>query len=250
MQALGVMDSAKRTECWASIRRECSDKKSREHVISRALLSATSVLVEGFDWCKEPKRVGVESLTRKILCTKHNSELSSADEAIAKLNIAATRQEAVGPVSGRSLEHWFLKTLVGLSIGTDDHIGEGMNESEAGWPSSYVVNVVFGQLRLTHRMGLYTLQCPEPYKYREGEILFIPLTRQKQIGGALFGIAGIYFFFSLNPGRAPTTLDEMAPNGEFPLHVRAAQMVHRPIWIEFAGREGNVARLDIDWSAA
>lgn len=194
--------------------------------------------------------VGVESLTRKILCTKHNSELSSADEAIAQLNIAATKQEAAGLISGRSLERWFLKTLVGFSIGTEDHIGEGMNESEAGWPSPYIIDVVFGPLRLTHSMGLYTLQCPEQYKYREGEILCIPLIRQKRIGGALFGIAGMYFFFSLNPGAVPTTLAKMAPKGTFPLHVKNAEMVYRPIWIEFAGKEGNVARLDIDWSAA
>lgn len=244
------MDTTRQRKCWATHVGGCSEKISREHLISRALLPALTVIVEGFDWCKEPKSIGADALTRKILCTHHNSELSTADEAIAGFNILAKERKVGIAISGRSLERWFLKTLVNLSIGTKDHIGEGMAESEPGWPSPYLAAVVFGSIPLTHKMGLYTLNCREPYKYRQGEILFVPLTRDCRIGGALFGVAGMYFFLSLNPGAAPTTIGDMAPNAAFPSHIRDAVMVHRPTWLEFADKYGNSARMDIDWTTA
>lgn len=244
------MDTIQRRKCWAAHVGGCSEKLSREHLISRSLFPNPTVLVEGFDWCKEPRTVGIDALTRKILCARHNCALSTADEVIARFNDTANLTAAGITISGRLLERWFLKTLVNLSIGTKDHIGDGMSESEAGWPSPYLAAVVFGSIPFTHKMGLYTLNCPESYKYRQGEILFVPLTRENRIGGALFGVAGMYFFLSLRPGHAPSTIGDMAPRSDLPSHVRNATMTHRPIWLEFADKDGNSARIDIDWTAA
>jgi hypothetical protein len=244
------MATTRQQKCWATHVGGCSEKSSREHLVSRALLPNLTVVVEGFDWCKEPRSIGVDALTRRILCTRHNSELSPADEAIAQFSIIANEPKVGIAISGRLLERWFLKTLVNLSIGTKDHIGEGMAESEPGWPPPYLAAVVFGSVPLRHKMGLYTLSCREPYQSRQGEILFVPLTRDRRIGGALFGVAGMYFFLSLNPGFAPTTIGDMAPNSALPSHVRDAVMVHRPIWLEFADKHGNTARIDIDWATA
>jgi len=244
------MEIPSQRKCWAEHVGGCAKKISREHLISRALLPNLTVVVEGFDWCSEPKRVGVETLTRKILCARHNSDLSPADEAIVQFNAIATSPTVGARISGRSLERWFLKTLINLSIGSADHIGEGMTNSVPGWPPPYLAAVAFGSLPLTHCMGLYTLMCKEPYKYRAGEILFAPLVRDGVIGGALFGIAGMYFFLSLRPGSAPTTIGQMAPRSMLPRHVKVAPMVYRPIWLDFADKGGNTARIDIDWSTA
>jgi hypothetical protein len=206
--------------------------------------------VEGFDWCSEPKRVGVEALTRKTLCARHNSKLSVADEAIDLFNKVANALVPRASVPGRSLERWFLKTLVNLSIGTRDHIGVGMAESEPGWPSPYLAEVACGSLSLSHSMGLYLLSCSEPYKFRQGEILFVPLIRDYLTGGAVFGIAGLYFFLSLNPGVVPTTIGEMAPNSTLPDYIKSARMIYRPMWLEFAAKNGSVTRIDIDWYTA
>lgn len=223
---------------------------SREHVISKSLLLDPTVLVEGFDWCREPKSVGKDRLVSKILCRKHNSLLEPSDRAIATFVSMANELSVDTVVSGRWLERWFLKTLVNVSIGTSDHIGERMMDSEPGWPPPYLAAVTFGSLPLTHNMGLYILNCSEPYRYRQGEILCVPLVRKGCIGGALFGVGGLYFFFSLNPGAAVTNLDVMAPGADLPAHVRSATMTYRPIWVNFADKRGSSARLDIDWSAA
>src|SRR5437899_10575191 len=69
-------------ECWAACLGDCSDKISREHIISASLFPADKITVQGLSWCKgEPKEIGLAALTRKILCTKHNSDLSEIDAA-------------------------------------------------------------------------------------------------------------------------------------------------------------------------
>ena len=54
---------------------------SKEHIITEAVLPE-SMLVKGLHWCEgEAIEIGTANFTRKILCTKHNSMLSSrADE--------------------------------------------------------------------------------------------------------------------------------------------------------------------------
>ena len=69
-------------DCWAQSLGDCSDKMSREHIFSEGVHFADKVFVQGLSWCKdEPREVGLSSLTAKILCKKHNSEISFADAA-------------------------------------------------------------------------------------------------------------------------------------------------------------------------
>lgn len=51
--------------CWAAALGDCSDKISREHIISRALFSQ-EVFVQGLAWCKsEPKKIGMAGSQEK-----------------------------------------------------------------------------------------------------------------------------------------------------------------------------------------
>jgi hypothetical protein len=44
-----------------------------------------SITVSGLHWCKdEPKTVGLASLPGKILCRKHNSELSELEDNVKR----------------------------------------------------------------------------------------------------------------------------------------------------------------------
>jgi hypothetical protein len=106
---------------------------SGQHTVTKGLFTEDSVVVQGLDWCKEPKTIGLSSLTRKILCTHHNSKLSLVDDAaIAAFNAfrksvqltdirekIKERRWAVLhlPVDGAKLERWFLKTLINITIG-------------------------------------------------------------------------------------------------------------------------------------
>ena len=68
-------------ECWAQCLGGCSDKFSNEHTVTEGLFPSQTVRVHGWPWCKdEPKEIGLASLTRKILCTTHNSALSDIDQ--------------------------------------------------------------------------------------------------------------------------------------------------------------------------
>src|SRR5271169_3677011 len=78
--------------CWAACLGNCSDKISREHVITKSLFLDNEVTVNGLPWCVEPKTIGMASLTAKILCSLHNSELSELDQEAVLFG--ATMREA------------------------------------------------------------------------------------------------------------------------------------------------------------
>src|SRR3972149_5105096 len=70
--------------CWAESLGDCDGGISREHIVSKSLFVSSYVDVKGFEWCKEEtERIGLASLTKKVLCRKHNSQLSKIDSAAA-----------------------------------------------------------------------------------------------------------------------------------------------------------------------
>ncbi len=88
-------------QCWAASLGGCHPEQSREHLVSASLWGGNPIDVIGFPWCRHtPKRVGVGSLTAKILCRSHNSALSPLDGA-AKIGGAVA--------SGFDTEQWTLK---------------------------------------------------------------------------------------------------------------------------------------------
>lgn len=119
---------AKMNDCWAFCLGDCSDKMSREHIISAAMFLSDTIVVQGLPWCRdERKEIGLSSFTKKILCTKHNSDLSVYDTA-AKESIETLRESTRlsnlrmegkrkhtrivhFPIDGVALERWFLKTF-------------------------------------------------------------------------------------------------------------------------------------------
>src|SRR5260370_40531159 len=76
-------------DCWAACLGDCSDKISREHIITAGLFLDDKLTVQGLPWCRDmPKEIGLAALTKKNLCTKHNSDLSVIDDAaIQSMNV-------------------------------------------------------------------------------------------------------------------------------------------------------------------
>src|SRR5215472_15242717 len=87
-----------------------------------------SVMVEGFPWCKgQVVKIGLSGLTSKILCEKHNNDLSDIDtagirgfEALGEMRRLANVREklktgALESVSGQSRWVW-LRTVVSQDI--------------------------------------------------------------------------------------------------------------------------------------
>lgn len=159
-------------ECWAACLGDCSNKISREHIFSASLFPADKILVQGLSWCKdEPKEIGLASLTKKILCTKHNSDLSEIDTAAG--NSINTLREATRlmnirvelkierptikrfHIDGPPLERWFLKTFINIAYKGTYPIG---TQSASPWmPCSELVKIAFGRRKFEPRAGLYCL---------------------------------------------------------------------------------------------
>lgn len=233
-------------ECWAAYLDGCDGGASREHLVSKALLPETTVKVMGFDWCPTWTKVGVNSLTRKILCRRHNSLLSSVDEVGLLVSRSLRDPIEAKYVLGFTFERWLLKTLINVSIGGDAKIGVGMTGGALEAVPPYLVDVAFGNLNFSHRMGLYFLRCIEPYAVNPGEIMCTPFVRDEEIGGALFLVAGMYFFLSLYPGHAPGRIGEMA-RGPWPEYLATAELVYRPEYLRVQMRDGRDGVINFGW---
>ena len=115
-------------KCYMRSTNNCSTKISGEHYVSGTILAEFGNLrTSGLPWFGPGEtRVGINSLTSNILCTRHNSALSPLDIE-GKRMLAAIRDgiNHVGRkslstrtlfriVSGEAFELWGLKTLMGL----------------------------------------------------------------------------------------------------------------------------------------
>jgi hypothetical protein len=222
--------------CWAASCDDCDRGPSDEHLLSKALFPDKALNVQGFDWCREQKRVGINSLTRQILCAKHNNDLSPADAEAVKA-IALFRSQSRPPepgappvdrdVDGRRLEQWLLKTAINLAFRGADHIGLGMTGSQPGVPPPYLLEVAFGRLKFTHLLGAHFLIPEGECLHSPDEITVIPLIRNGEIGGFFFELRSQAIFLNLFPGHAPASLGAVS---ELPLsrELLDARLVYRP----------------------
>jgi hypothetical protein len=187
---------------------------SGEHTVSKGLFTDDLVVVQGLSWCKdEPKTIGLSSLTRKILCTHHNSNLSQVDDAaIAAFNafresvrltdirekIKERRWTVVRlPIDGDRLERWFLKTLINITIGGKEKIG--LKSNTPGEPSSDLVEIAFGHRKFVPDAGLYNSQEAGETIDSEDRVTIAPFfdSQNEYVLGGTFNFRGFRFMLCL-----------------------------------------------------
>lgn len=206
--------------CWASKYSSCKGKISGEHLVSKGVFEQKNIFVQGFSWCKEEKEVGINNITANILCEKHNNGFSQIDQAginaiktiesLLPSHIRSTdTSNAKKYIDGYNFERWLLKTAINLCVNQDLHIGKNMTDSQVGLPSAYLLAVLFGELDLTHKMGLYFLFPKEEYKFKAGSISMYPVIKDKIIGAFVFHIRGLDFVLSLVPGHELPSLKSL-----------------------------------------
>jgi hypothetical protein len=239
--------------CWAASLEGCDGKISREHLVSQSLFPEGNITVSGLHWCKDrPKTVGLAALTGKILCQKHNSELSELDAAVKQafetfdesMRLFQARSKLQGRrwaiktfnIDGELLERWFLKTLINLGHGGQWIIGEGPNA--AGLPNDELVRIAFGKARFREGAGLYTAAHDgEQVTLRRG-LSLIPKTIGNSLLAGMFSLCGYRFFLNLLPER-------------FSEH-QGSHLMYREVHQWYAprddkGRPVRSHRLDITW---
>jgi len=215
--------------CWASKHSDCEGKISKEHLVSSGVFEQKNIFVQGFDWCKKEKEIGVKNITSSILCEKHNNGLSKIDQAgidafktIESLLPSHAQSMDVSKakkyIDGYNFERWLLKTAINLSVNQNFHIGASMTDSQIGLPSPYLLAVLFGELDFSHEMGLYFLFPNDKYDFKAGSLLMSPVVKDQIIVAFIFHIRGIDFVLSLYPGHTLPSLKSLGvenPTGDF-----------------------------------
>lgn len=211
--------------CWAACLGGCSDGLSREHLVSASVWNAPTVTVEGFPWCQEkPKDVGLAAITSKILCSKHNSDLSPTDGAAKALAEVIRKACAIADRRANDrqrkwkvlslflkepwlLERWFLKTAINI---TTVRGGPTPPDSPTTLyrPPVELVRLAFGLTRFEAPMGLYALAGLQEEVPLQDSVVFAPLWREgtTEIVGSVFGFHGLRFILNLTPRDLPPAL--------------------------------------------
>ncbi len=247
--------------CWAHNYSECKGKISREHYISKGVFEQQFIYVKGFKWCKEAeKKISIANLTSKVLCERHNNELSDVDKTginairiFEELIPEEHRSNRTPPMSrvidGINFERWLLKIAINLSYQGGMHIGVGMTDSEPGLPSPYLLQVVFGKMRFSHKMGLYTFCYETSEKFKVGKISMTSIHQNKLIGGFIFHVRGLDFFLSLYPGHAPPRLETLGISSESGIrkHVYSAMPIYRKKEVISINEQGERRKILFKW---
>ena len=202
--------------CWASCIGGCEGKSSREHMISKGLFISPALTVHGLSWCKdEPKTVGIEALTKKILCETHNSGLSPVDSGGGaafgilreQTKLAHDRRNLVYStllkverfhIDAKLLERWFLKTLLNLTCESEFLIGE--SGTEPGVAPADLVKICYGLGKFSGEAGMYVAVNIGMSLTMEDTVKFSPLLTadHKRVMGGFFEFRGIRFFLDLS----------------------------------------------------
>jgi hypothetical protein len=107
--------------CYAAALNDCDGGPlTREHFISETILElfGKRFVVEGTPWASTPTWVSPGSLASRILCYRHNSDLSPLDATMGSLYAVVRsahegRQAGTHQFDGELIERWAIKLMLG-----------------------------------------------------------------------------------------------------------------------------------------
>jgi hypothetical protein len=195
--------------CWAESLADCSDKLTREHIVSEGMFPDQVLRVKGMPWClDEFKEISINNFVKKVLCKHHNESLTDVDQAGRsamkvfrdEIRLKDTRK-AMKPrrwsietfqIDGRGLERWCLKTLI--NVGAEGEYRIGRDSDSVGKPSARLVRIAFGREDFKPRAGLYGVAKPGTNLNIVDGFRLIPyIDHEKTLLGGLFGIHSYQF---------------------------------------------------------
>lgn len=207
---------------WAKTLGDCSDKISREHVLSEGAYPDQMIRVKGLPWCPDEFReISIASFTKKSLCERHNNALSPLDQAYIgamdafrgeiQLNHARAPLKPIRwkmvyfDIDGRGLERWCLKTLITIYVNGEYRIGR--DSLTVGEPSHRLVKIALGEESFSGRSGLYGLGAVGTSPKIADSFRLIPYVNSDRVlMGGLFGIHGYRFLLHLEEEGAERAL--------------------------------------------
>lgn len=176
------------------------------------MFGGDEIVVQGFPWCRDrPKKISVANLTKKVLCQKHNSDLSDIDKAGSDArkafgqtqrspNLHAALPKVDGScqalLEGATFERWCVKTLVSISYQGECPIGE--NALGDGQVDSEVVKIAFGLSNFRPGAGLFSIGTDGQEFHCEPTIRIAPMLSDRgYIFGGLFVMHNFRFALML-----------------------------------------------------
>ena len=247
--------SATRT-CYAKYLGDCGGGISREHYLSAGILEILNdtrqLAVRGYPFLDGAEmRLAPAALQARVLCRRHNSELSGLDEIAVKLfrwvqsvqRGTWTRDRLA--VDGVCLERWALKLYVGLLASGQGATTDGTRLPSDPFPS--LVDIVFGRNLLPPGAGLhYTLAKGEVHERRSTGVTFRPWSNLSFEPAAIdVDINGLRFICSFDPAF------EVATRHYRPAEIRiTSPSWSRPKRLVFAwpgAHRGATITLDARW---
>ena len=203
-------------KCYAAELGACSDDISAEHFFSKGILTllndGPNFGVSGFPW-QEPEQAAQLSpatLAAKILCTRHNSELSLLDDecltvfqfveqAHKTLSDTQCEGDRSYEVSGDLVERWVLKALIGLVA--SGNAAKGDKRISKDKPPLAWLQLLYGLEAMPEEWGLYlTSQVGDRVMSTRG-LAFAPLIHDMKVIGCLLTIHDCRFLLAMStPG--------------------------------------------------
>jgi len=234
----------KERRCWANKLDDCDGGISKEHIISKSILSLKHPIVIYSD-NEAPKELYHNSLRIKNLCVKHNNALSQYDKTIQILARKLVSGRGIDNLNledraiyGRSLEKWFAKTTINLC-----HKMKPKPEIDI----NAIVDVIFEESRFMYPAGLYYGQ----YKLQDApsaihELVCYPMIFEDKLQAYAYILFGHRFVFF------PPNVRNFIPGvkEEHPIHGNLRKMffgdegIYRPEKVMVS----DARWLTIDWS--
>lgn len=234
--------------CWASVLGNCAGGFSREHYVSEGVFDGQPITVYGLEWCRdEPRTISLKSAVAKILCGRHNSDLSDFDSEASRLSKFLVSEVYRQPSSrasiklnGRHLEKWALKTFFNLGYLRALH-REQPNPIQ---PAESLVRYLYcdvpapegiGLYHITHSIGIDDLEA--------GVSWHVIRSSQNTVAGLTFVFYGVRFAVVIEPVRAEEKLRRMT--GEFDFS--NSEVTYRPASISILGLSEAEKRIELEW---
>lgn len=211
--------------CYLAGCSDCEGGMSREHYISRSVLDLIfgdgPASIIGTPWARNGvDNVSVSSLTAKILCQKHNNELTHLDSAAkdffgaiqaAQLKLQAkTTVSTVARIDGDLLERWVLKLVAGMLV--SGNFGRNgiklLGEIPAIWRS-----IIMG-CPYPDFWGLYFSAPVGEFATAHKEFEVVPMSDLKgNVLAVKLAMARIPMFFALGKPDNPQGIGAYRPEG-------------------------------------
>lgn len=204
------MKSAIRS-CYAAVLGDCEGGLSAEHYLTAAILEVLNadrkMVTRGYPFLRgETKSLPPAALTAKVLCRKHNSQLSVLDDTALRVFTWARTIETGGwlrdrvEVDGALLERWMLKLHAGLLAS-----GQAITADKTALPTDVprvLVDALFRGATLPDGAGLYfALTLGEQHERTGTGVTFKPWSNLALEPAAIdIDINGLRFVCSVDAG--------------------------------------------------